>query len=161
MAFELKPFEPEEGGLFRQMPLELEDVRFAFGAVGRVRAELEWHSFNYMWCLENDQLFTQGFRHEMNSLLHELRCRHGVFDSAEALSGVLVHAQSFENGDKGFKIQTASYSYYFRCREAERSGYDITIYAYDNARLLPELAGKHELPEKCYTVLEGRLVLLR
>ena len=31
--------------------------------------------------------------------------------------------------------------------------YDIYVFAYDNDYLLPELAGKHDLPEVCYSVL--------
>jgi hypothetical protein len=51
----------------------------------------------------------------------------------------------------GYVVQTQDYSYYFRC--CPRIGdYDVYCFAYDNRRLLPELAGKHNLPDFCYSI---------
>jgi len=89
--------------------------------------------------------------------------RRGVFKSEPALSdfGPTVRpVQIPGNFDISFKVQSECYSYYIRCRPMAR-GHDIAIRAYDNALLLPELAGKHKLPEKCYTAHEGELLLLQ
>jgi len=161
MAFELGPFQPEEEMLFAQLPLE--DRFMGYGAVGHMRAELEWYDFNHMWCPEDKRLAGPAFHRERKELLRTLRGENGVFYSCQALSDFLEHAQSLANGDKGFNILTPGYSYCVRCRTTERYGYDITMYAYDNALLLPELAGLHELPEKCFSVMpeSGELVMLQ
>jgi hypothetical protein len=53
------------------------------------------------------------------------------------------------------------FSYYIRC--CPRIGdYDIYCFAYDNRWLLPELAGQHELPNDCFSVLPstGELIFI-
>ena len=62
---------------------------------------------------------------------------------------------------KGFKLQDADYTYYLRCRPGY-SDYDVYCFAYDNRYLLPELAGKHELPNDCFSVLPstGELIFI-
>jgi hypothetical protein len=52
----------------------------------------------------------------------------------------------------GFKIRTLNFTYAIYCSPF-RGDYDIRVYAYDNRYLLPELAGKHDLPLECLTLL--------
>jgi hypothetical protein len=161
MAFDMQSFKPEEARLFIQLPLE--DRYMGFGAVGHVRAELEWDDYHHMWCPERKSLAAPAFKRELNHLLGALRSKKGIFYKCLTLASVWNSIQSLENGGKGFKIKTADYSYYVQCCLTERYGYDITIYAYDNSFLLPELAGKHKLPDHCYSVLpdSGDLVVLQ
>ena len=61
----------------------------------------------------------------------------------------------------GFKIESAGYTYYLRCRPGQ-ANYDVYLFAYDNRYLLPELAGQHEIPGRCYSILPstGELISL-
>jgi len=161
MAFEIHPFEENEAQLFSQLPLE--DRFMGFGAVGHMRVELEWYDFHHMWIPEDKRLAGPAFHRERKELLRELRSENGIFYGCPALSDFLEHAQPLAHGGKGFKILTPGYTYCVRCRTTERYGYDITMYAYDNALLLPELAGKHKLPDHCFSILpdSGELVILQ
>jgi len=162
MAFERKPFTFEEEQLYA--PLPLEDRYMGYGAVGHVRAELQWYDFHHMWCPERKDLATPAFKRELKALLGTLR--RGIFKSEPALAdfGPTVRpVQILGEHDISFKIQSAGYSYFIRCCPMTQEGYDITIRAYDNALLLPELAGKHELPGHCFSILpdSGELVILQ
>ena len=161
MAFERKPFTFEEERLYSSLPLE--DRFMGYGHIGHVRAELDWYDFHHMWCPDDKSLATPAFRRELKALLGALR--RGVFKSEPALSdfGPTVRpVQVIGNYDISFKVQSEGYSYYIRCRPMAR-GHDITIRAYDNALLLPELAGKHKLPDHCFSILpdSGELVILQ
>ena len=59
----------------------------------------------------------------------------------------------------GVKIQTDGYTYYLRCHPLIST---MNIHAYNNHYLLPELAGKHELPDWCYSTAphSGELVVI-
>jgi hypothetical protein len=59
----------------------------------------------------------------------------------------------------GLKILSEGYSYYLRVHPDIGK---IKIHAYDNRYLLPELAGKHELPRKCFSTLptSGKRILI-
>ena len=61
----------------------------------------------------------------------------------------------------GYSIKTQDFSYFFRCKP-QPGDYDIYCFAYDNRWLLPELAGKHELPEICFSTLpsSGELITI-
>lgn len=161
MAFETQPFGVNESQLFARLPLE--DRYMGYGAVGHIRAELNWFDFYSMWCPESKELDTPAFRSEMNALLRELRDTDGIFHSCPALGEVFWRAQSFDDGGRGFKIQTADYSYYVRCAITGSCSNDIIIFAYDNTLLMPQLAGQHELPKKCFSVQpeSGELVMLQ
>jgi len=161
MTFERKPFIEDEEHLYKALPLE--DRSMGFGYVGHVRAELIWHDFYHMWCPDRDGLATPAFRRELKTLLGRLR--QGPFGSESGLRNFGPNALPMKFfGDFGIyvKFQSECYSYFIRCRPMER-GHDITIRAYDNSFLLPELAGKHELPEKCFSVIpeSGELVMLQ
>jgi len=161
MAFEREPFTFEDEQLYSALPLE--DRFMGFGHIGHVRAELIWHDFHHMWCPDMDSLAIPAFRRELKALLGALR--RGVFKSEPALSDfgpTVCPLQVLGNFDISFKVQSESYSYYIRCHPMAR-GHDITIRAYDNALLLPELAGKHKLPDHCFSVLpdNGELVVLQ
>ena len=161
MSFERKPFTFEDEQLYSSLPLE---DRFAgYGYIGHIRAELIWYDFHQMWCPESERLNTPAFRRDLKAMVSALR--RGTFKSEPALSdfGPTVRpVQVIGDFDISFKVQSESYSYYIRCHPMAR-GHDITIRAYDNALLLPELAGKHELPDHCLSVLpdSGELVILQ
>jgi hypothetical protein len=159
MAFELQPFGDNEALLFSRLPYG--DRSMGFGAIGHIRAELDWCDFYRMWCPERKDLYSPAFRSELNAMLRELRGFNGVLHGCPALGDYLMQSPRIDGRDKGFKIQTENYTYYFRCHVTGGFYYDISIYAYDNSFLLPELAGQHEIPEQCYAVDHGRLVLLR
>jgi len=161
MAFECKPFTYEDEQLYS--PLPFEDRYMGYGAVGHVRAELQWYDFHHMWCPDRKDLVTPAFRRELKALLGELR--RGVFKSEPALdefAPTVRPIQTIGNHDVSFKMQSTGYSYFIRCHPMMQ-GHDITIRVYDNALLLPELAGKHELPDYCYSILpdSGELVILQ
>jgi len=160
MAFERKPFLFEEDHLYDDLPFV--DRSMGFGHIGHVRAELIWYDFHHMWCPDRKDLATPAFRRELKALVGTLR--KGPFISEPALDSFGSTMRPLEvvgDYDIFFKVQSEGYSYFVRCHPMER-GHDITIRAYDNALLLPELAGKHELPEACYTALpeSGELALL-
>jgi len=161
MAFERKPFTYEDEQLYSALPFE--DRYMGYGAVGHVRAELQWYDFNHMWCPERKDLATPAFRRELKALLGTLR--QDVFKSEPALSDFAPKVRPVQilgEHDIRFKVQSEGYSYYIRCHPMTQ-GYDITIRVYDNSFLLPELAGKHELPDHCFSVLpdSGTLVILQ
>jgi hypothetical protein len=57
-------------------------------------------------------------------------------------------------------VVTEDYSYYFRCL-ANPIDYDIYCFAFDNRYLLPELAGQHELPKYCFSILPSSGEMIR
>jgi len=59
----------------------------------------------------------------------------------------------------GVAARTEGFSYFLRCHPSINR---VNIFAYDNRYLLPELAGKHTLPEICHSVLpsSGALILI-
>ena len=161
MSFERKPFSFEEEHLYEALPIE--DRSMGFGHIGHVRAELIWYDFHHMWCPDCESLATPAFRRELKALLGVLR--RGAFRSEPALSdfgAAMQPMQVIGDFDISFKVQSESYSYYICCRPMAR-GHDITIRAYDNALLLPELAGKHKRPDHCFSILpdSGELVILQ
>ena len=60
----------------------------------------------------------------------------------------------------GVKIQTDSHTYYLRVHPNIGK---VNIHAYDSRYLLPELAGKHDTPNGCYSLLPstGEIILIR
>jgi hypothetical protein len=60
----------------------------------------------------------------------------------------------------GIVVKTESYSFYIRCLP-NVSGMDTMVYAYDNRYLLPELAGQHELPHYCFSILPSTGEMIR
>ena len=161
MAFERKPFTFEEEHLYSELPLE--EGSMGFGTVGHVSAELIWYDFHHMWCPEDKDLENPAFRRELKLLLGALR--RGIFESEPALSDFAPKVRPVQilgEYDIRFKVQSEGYSYYICCRPKTR-GHDITIRVYDNSFLLPELAGKHKMPDHCFSVLpdSGTLVILQ
>jgi len=57
-------------------------------------------------------------------------------------------------------ILTEDFSYYFRCFP-RISDYDIYCFTYDNRYLLPELAGQHDLPQYCFSILPSSGEMIR
>ena len=148
-----------EHELFYRLPFE--DRYMGYGVIGHMRGELYRGGFSSFWIADAPHLITPAFRKELKSLrsalgLGLLNGSNMSLDFCETAPGIYAYL------DTGFKICTDNYSYYFRCTPTPE-GFDITMYAYDNSFLLPEMAGLHELPEKCFSVLpeSGELVMLQ
>jgi len=154
MAYELRPTEKDNGQFFRL------DGEFAerYGAIGYMRADFgrSGREFWTTWFDCQRHLKTQAFKYEFDDVIDSLR-NDGLkppFASRENLIAYLRGTPGLElpGGSMAFMVQTTDFSYYMRCRP-QYSDYDIGVYAYDNRYLLPELAGKHELPLECLTLL--------
>jgi len=154
--FEPCLFGTDEHELFYRLPFE--DRYMGYGQIGHMRGELYHRGFRSFWVADAPHLSTPAFRREIKSLRSALGL--GLLNGSHMSMEHCSTAPAVGERDTGFKICTDSYSYYFRCTPA-LDGYDITMYAYDNSLLMPEMAGLHELPEKCYTVQDGELLLLR
>ena len=155
-AFELSRFGTEERDLFFSLPME--DRYMGFGVIGHLRGELYHCGFSDMWITDRKSLMTLAFSQELKSLRSTLRNK--FFNGSTESMELCRTAQSIDGRDTGFRISSDHYTYYLRCTPLQ-AGFDITMYAYDNSFLWPELAGLHELPEKCYAVENGQLYLLQ
>ena len=152
--YKLSPAQ-DDGLLFFRMAGE-ESVRR--GAIGYLRADFgnDGSEFWTAWFDDRKNLKTHGFTQELKDVIDSLR-----FDGQEPPFASRRNLESFCYANpgkeltlrgRGYQIRTKDYSYYFRC--FPRPGdYDIYMFAYDNRYLLPELAGKHELPVSCYSLL--------
>lgn len=140
------------------------------GCVGHFRLDFgkDGNEFWTNWFDHDSGLMTQGFKEEFNRLVNHfredktvplLKNRKEMNRYCYAHPDDRIQGSWYENA-RGFKVQTEQYSYYLRCAP-QRGDYDLYIYAYDNSRLLPFLAG--ELPDFCYTTLKenGRLITLQ
>jgi len=159
MAFELSPFGTGEHELFYRLPFE--DRYMGYGVVGRLLGEVDFSGYYDNWNPYSPHLITPAFRKELKDLREALRME--IFQSGNESLKFCRTAQAIDKRDTGFKICTDYYSYYFCCQPAGVGHYNLTMYAYDNSFLLPEMAGLHELPEKCFSVLpeSGELVMLQ
>ncbi|MDR1571563.1 MAG: hypothetical protein LBS32_03470 [Clostridiales Family XIII bacterium] len=103
-----------------------------------------------------------AFKEQFNSVVDNLRSE--IFEDRTAMrlfcSG--IYSTSLGERGTGFKLQNAGYSYYLRCKPGE-SDYDAYLFVYDDRYLLPELAGKHALPDFCYSAepSAGGLILIK
>jgi len=161
----LIPVPSQEHSLFFSQDTEPERL----GIIGHLRADFDsGTSFFITWFEKQPHLKTDSFRAEFNLILNSLR--HNIEapvlrSRADMNKYCYAHSEQRINGvsrelSAGFKIVTDSYSYYFRCVPC-KGEYDLYCYAYDNNYLLPELAGQHELPNDCYSVLPSTGELIR
>jgi hypothetical protein len=137
------------------------------GSVGYLRADFgnSGFDFYFKWFDSQPHLKTNLFRREIDSIINELR--------VDGQDTPLANRKSLESfyyanpgkelaaRGRGYLLRTDDFSYYFRC--FPRPGdYDVYMFAYDNRYLLPELAGQHELPEGCFSVLPstGQLIFV-
>ena len=147
-----------ERSLFYRLPLE--DRSMGYGEIGHLRGELYRCGFRSFWIADAPHLITPAFRRELKSLRSALGL--GLLNGSNMSLDFCGTAPTVGGQDTGFKICTENYSYYFRCTPTAE-GYDITMFAYDNSFLLPELAGLHKLPDHCFSILpdSGELVALQ
>ena len=153
--YKLKPFEQNETPLFFRLDGEKAERH---GAIGYMRADFGrgGNEFWTTWFDNQKHLKTPDFKAELQNVVEYLRegTPYPVFSNRRDLEAFCLKyaGQRVEDRGIGFKIQTENYSYYTRCKPTP-ADYDIMLYAYDNRYLLPELAGQHELPRQCYSML--------
>jgi len=131
------------------------------GAIGYMRADFggSGREFWSTWFDSQPHLKTNDFKKEFDDVVNSLRDdgQEPPFASRANLEAFCLANQTSSE----YTIRTLNYSYYFRFRPL-RAHYDIYCIAYDNRYLLPELAGKHELPNDCFSVMphSGDLILI-
>ena len=99
---------------------------------------------------------TTASKNEFDEVINSLRNdgQKPPFASRDNLAAfcAVTPGKELTTRGSGYMIQTLDFFYYIRC--LPRPGdYDIYVFAFDNRYLLPELAGKHDLPDVCYSVL--------
>ena len=98
------------------------------------------------------QIKTPAFRKDFNDVVGFLR--EASLAPAEHSDPFMVRCLQDMRHPKGaqtlFKIKTEDFTYYARF-PTNRAEY-FYIFAYDNRFLLPELAGQHQLPNKCFSI---------
>jgi len=159
MAFELSPFGTGEHELFYRLPCE--DRYLGYGVMGRLRGEVDFSGDYDTWLPQAPQLITPAFREEIKALREALRME--IFHGGNASLEFCRTAQAIDKRDTGFRISTDNYTYYSCCQPGGPLHYELTMFAYDNSFLLPELAGLHKLPDHCFSVQpdSGELIILQ
>jgi hypothetical protein len=136
------------------------------GAIGCLRAEFGTDKMRFMtaWTDNQYHLKTPAFKSEFDEVINSLRNDGDKPPFASRANLADFCRENYKNGTAkhgGYTIQTADYSYYFHLLP-QPGDYDIYCFAYDNRYLLPELAGKHDLPKICFSTLPstGELILI-
>lgn len=137
------------------------------GAIGCFRADFGKNGGEFWsrWFDYQPYLKTQTFKTEFDNIINSLRNDGQIppFSSRDSLSSFCASASDVESTVKhgAMLIRTRDFSYYFRCRP-HVADYDIYCFAYDNSYLLPELEGKHELPNDCFGIFpsSGELIFI-
>jgi hypothetical protein len=165
MSYELHPAEENEKTLFYRLDGEAAERH---GAIGYMRADFgrTGKEFWTTWFGGQKRLKTHIFKKEFDEVVNSLR---GDGDKPPFASRFSLAVYCAENHGaempagrgKGFRIRTLDFSYYVRCNP-QYGDYDIALYAYDNRYLLPELAGKNELPDNCCSIhpVSGKVIVL-
>ncbi|MDR0324780.1 MAG: hypothetical protein LBI19_01625 [Oscillospiraceae bacterium] len=152
--YTISPAEQAESGLFFRLDGEAAERH---GAIGYLRGHYgrggqEFHSswFDNQRHLKSPA-FKAGFDEVINSLRDGiLKDRREMEAYCSQNDSVFVMDGGAQRG-AGFKVQTQDYTYYARCTPSS-ADYDFYVFAYDNRYLLPELAGQHKLPDKCFSL---------
>jgi len=142
---------PEEKHLSYR--LGREDVE-RHGQIGYLRGDFGKNGDEF-WASFFDtrpQLKTPSFREEFNDTIGFLReASLAPAGNSDPFTARCLHEIRHPTGTAlQFKIVTDHYSCYARF-PGHFNDY-FYIFAYDNRFLLPELAGKHELPNKCFSI---------
>jgi hypothetical protein len=166
MPYTLLPAGEAEKPLFFRLDGEAAERH---GAIGYLRCDFgkTGKEFWSTWFDSQSHLKTHTFKTEFNAVVDSLRDdgERPPFSSRYALAAFCAETPGAElpaGRGKGFMMRTLDYSYYARCNP-RYGDYDIGLYAFDNRWLLPELEGKHELPELCYSTVpsSGELILVK
>ena len=135
------------------------------GAIGYLRADFGKSGYEFWstWFDTQARLKSIDFKQELDTVINSQRDDGPAppFSNRRRLAAFCVTNPGtlLTGRGQGFMIRTLNYSYYFRC--FPRVGaYDIYCFTYDNRFLFPELAGKHDLPDCCFTLLpsSGELI---
>jgi hypothetical protein len=153
----IKPFKNSEAWLFFRLDGEEAE---SSGAIGHLRADFgkSGNEFYSTWFDIQPHLKSPAFRMEFDAVINALR--ETAFASRTELERFCckqdVHPLKGDGVNipraLGFKVQTEGYTHYFRLLPG-MGDYDIRCYSYDNRYLLPELAGQHELPYDCLSIM--------
>lgn len=167
--YKLSPAEPAEIKLFFRLDGEEAERH---GAVCGMQIDFERGEDGALSQRFNCQrhLKTPAFKADLKNITDYLRGEAQSFGSMQNFRAFCREheGQTLSDGDIGHinvpfafgvGVRTQDYSYYFRCHPAINR---VNIFAYDNRYLLPELAGLHELPKKCFSMLPstGERVLI-
>jgi hypothetical protein len=150
---------------------EKDELRFCFrlsgnavercGAIGYLRADFgrSGKEFYTTWFDNQAHLKSYDFKNKFDELINSLR-EDGVTPPFASRDNHLAFCAAHPSMTC-FKIATLDYSFYFRFNPHQGT-YDIYCFGYDNNYLLPELAGKHNLPQRCYSVIpsSGKLIII-
>jgi hypothetical protein len=165
MPYTLLPAGEAEKPLFFRLDGEAAERH---GAIGYLRCDFgkTGKEFWSTWFDCQKHLKTYNFRNEFDEVIDSLRDdgEKPPFSSRYAPAAYCAETPGAElpaGRGKGFMMRTLDYSYYARCNP-RYGDYDIGLYAFDNRWLLPEPAGKHELPAKRFSVLpsSGEMILI-
>jgi hypothetical protein len=155
LAMEYKPITPgvDEKHLFFRIDGEQAERH---GAIGYLRGHFggRGYEFHTSWFDNQRSLKSPAFKAEFDGVINThregaLKDRREMEAFCSRNDSVFLLQDGGAQRGAGFKIQTQDYTYCFRCTPSS-ADYDFRVFAYDNRYLLPELAGQHELPEKCY-----------
>jgi hypothetical protein len=138
------------------------------GSLGYLRVDFssDGRHFYSTWFDCQPHLKTPAFREEFDTVINSLRNDgdNPPFASRRNLQAYLsaVPGKDLTTRGKGYFVETLDYSYYFRCKPSG-ADYDVYAFAFDNRWLLPELAGKHALPDVCYSILPstGEVIMIK
>ena len=136
------------------------------GAIGYLRADFGKSNCEFWasWFDIQPNLKSVSFKTELDDIIDSLRDdgNNPPFANRKNLKSFCCSSPGkdlFERGN-GYIIRTLNYSYYFRFRPSPND-YDIYCFVYDNRFLLPELSGKHEMPDFCYSVIPSTGELIK
>lgn len=164
--YELLSVTPEEHKLF----FSLGEQSARFGVIGHLRGDFgSGKQFYTTWWETQSHLKSDKFRTEFDNMINYLRDNpdHPVLKSRADMAEY-CHAHpgqritgAWHKDTYGFKIVSRDFSHYVKCFPLQ-GDYNFYVHNYDNSFLLPELAGKHELPGQCYSVMpsSGELILI-
>jgi hypothetical protein len=160
MPYELQPFEPPESGLFYRMDGETAERH---GQIGHLRVDFgkSGREFWTTWFDNQKHLKSYAFKEDFNGLMGSLRSE--IFKDRASMRLFCGRTEGVSLGERGagFKLRSGGYTCYLRCKPGEHD-YDAYLFAYDDRYLLPELAGRHELPNDCEAVLPstGEIIMI-
>jgi len=124
------------------------------GAVGYMRLDFGTNGSEFWttWFDNQKHLNTPAFKDSLSDFVNHLR--YGILKNRVAMNVYNNDDLGVSLGERGmgYKVDSGRYTFYLRCNPG-RADYDAYCFAYENRYLLPELAGQHELPFDCVSLL--------
>lgn len=146
MAFEIRPFAPEEAGLFYSDDEKNKEL----GCIGHMRGDFGnngkefWHS----WFGHQDALNTPEFKDDLAAVINGLRTQGPLKDLRSMAYYCCGHREAKIPGvwhpeTYGFCVNTDQYRYYIRCFPLQ-GDYKFYVYCYrkENERLQERTGGR-------------------